>query len=342
MEAWHRRSRLCPNRKITGGGACATLHSCGRSLRATGWFLATISVAIFWCRPGLADDTNNPAASASATVAGANTAPASETVPPSWVPKPPAVASSDLSRSINEVVKRREFAWRFPRERLAADPNAEQGFISRFLDEVGRTIQNWLKPIKRWWKRFEEWLRDFLRRWQRESRPNEPGSIDWQLTVQVLGVFLLAVVACVLAIFLWRTWKKRGRSVQVARAVAMPLPDLRDEEVQADQMAPDEWYVRANEMLRKGELRLALRAFYLSTLAFLAQREWLVIARYKTNREYEKELQRRAAARGEMVEAFGHNVGLFERAWYGTHEVTPEHVERFVSNHQKIRTCSEK
>jgi hypothetical protein len=251
-----------------------------------------------------------------------------------------SVAPTDLSRSIRDVIQRREFVWRFPRDKVADQAVSEQSFLSRFFDEVGETFKRWWKPVRRLLKKMEAWIEDLVRRWRPEMRaPREGG--DWRLSVQILGVVLLGIVACTLGVFLWRHWRRRHRPVQLAQAVAVPVPDLRAEEVQADQMPADEWQLLAREMLSKGELRLALRAFYLSTLAFLAQHEWLSIAKHKTNREYERELGRRAASRGDMVQAFSQNVGLFERAWYGHHEVKRENVDSFMENHQKIKTRAE-
>ena len=43
-----------------------------------------------------------------------------------------------------------------------------------------------------------------------------------------------------------------------------------------------------------------MRALYLATLAHLADREMITIESYKSNREYEDELKRRAHEHGEL------------------------------------------
>ena len=84
-------------------------------------------------------------------------------------------------------------------------------------------------------------------------------------------------------------------------------------------------------------MRLALRALYLGSLAALAQQEIIVLARFKSNRDYERELSRRAHARPETVNAFTQNVVVFDRIWYGAHPVDGEMVCRFTANIERIQ-----
>ena len=119
----------------------------------------------------------------------------------------------------------------------------------------------------------------------------------------------------------------------------MPLPDLADETVTASQLPENEWLKLARDLMGKGELRLALRALYLASLAHLAQRELIRIARFKSNRDYEQELRRRARALPELQAAFTDNTSLFDRAWYGLHDVTQEVLQRFQANLERIKAC---
>jgi len=48
-----------------------------------------------------------------------------------------------------------------------------------------------------------------------------------------------------------------------------PVPDLADENIRADQLPEDGWTKLARELLERGEFRLAMRAFYLASLAHL-------------------------------------------------------------------------
>ena len=95
----------------------------------------------------------------------------------------------------------------------------------------------------------------------------------------------------------------------------------------------------ARELLERGELRLALRAFYLASLAHLAQRGLISIAKYKSNHDYERELRRRSHALHDLPRTFERNVSVFDRVWYGRQEVSLEMLEEFSSNVERIKAC---
>ena len=104
----------------------------------------------------------------------------------------------------------------------------------------------------------------------------------------------------------------------------------------ADQLPEDGWLKLARELFERGEFRLALRAYYLATLAHLAHRKLLTLAKFKSNRDYETELGRRGHAMPELYQTFRENVSVFDRIWYGLHEVNRDLVQHFAGNVQKI------
>ena len=117
----------------------------------------------------------------------------------------------------------------------------------------------------------------------------------------------------------------------------MPAPDLADENVGADELPEDGWLKLARELLENGEFRLALRAFYLASLVRLAASNLITIARFKSNRDYEHELQRRAHALPEVLSTFAQNVSIFDRVWYGLHDVNHELVTLFAANVERLK-----
>jgi hypothetical protein len=50
-------------------------------------------------------------------------------------------------------------------------------------------------------------------------------------------------------------------------------------------------------------------------------------------------LQRRARGNASLLDAFDSNLLVFERAWYGEHDVTPVTLDGFSQNIERIRTC---
>jgi hypothetical protein len=125
----------------------------------------------------------------------------------------------------------------------------------------------------------------------------------------------------------------------VASEPIQPVPDINDDNVGADELPGDSWTKLARELLARGELRLALRAFYLASLAHLAARNLISIARFKSNRDYERELRRRGHSFPGLLSVFGDNLESFERTWYGRHEVNRDLVDRFAVNVERMKAA---
>ncbi len=242
------------------------------------------------------------------------------------------VSSPDLDQAINQTIHETKYTWRMPREKVD-DSKAGNGVISRFFDNVATFLRDCARSAAEW-----------LRRLLRKSMPQRTGgyvSTDsgegWITLSQLLLFALIATVACVLAIFIYRAWQKREQREVVASEAIVPVPDVADENVGADQLPEDGWTELARELLERGEFRLAMRAFYLASLAHLAQRNLISIARFKSNREYERELRRRAHSFPDLLSVFGANLSIFERIWYGLHEVNDDIVNQFAANIDRMK-----
>lgn len=241
--------------------------------------------------------------------------------------------AEELDRNISEVMERREFTWRMPREKAEEVPH-QDGMVDKFFSAIGDFLKTAGRWIGRNIKALLDWLVDQLGLGSGDGSPGENG---WTLT-RILVVATLAVALGILLRIAWKAYRKRAPSpiVPVPVATAAVL-DLHDENLVADQLPEDGWLKMAEEMIGKGDLRLALRALYLASLASLGRRGLIVIAKYKSNREYDQELQRRARKQGELIAAFGSSVGMFERVWYGKHLATPEMFQEFRVNVEKMK-----
>ena len=246
-----------------------------------------------------------------------------------------AVAPEALNRSIDEVLQRVEFRWRMPRELGEAPSGAAPGFAR----QVVQTAMRWLRAAGRAIGRVLDWLLEKLGRQGAEREPGVAGG-DWPGVLRVILLFLLVGLASALGVLLYRAFATRRRkTVGVSADAVQAAPDIGDEETVANQLPEDGWLELARQLLARGEARLALRALHLAALAHLAAHGLVSIARFKSNRDYERELHRRSHATGQVHEAFNRNVGLIDRVWYGTHPVTPELVEAFTLNLERIRSC---
>lgn len=248
--------------------------------------------------------------------------------PPTETPAP--APPNELSHRIDSVLARREFAWRLPQPKESSRP-------SRFLEDTWKAVVDWFDKVTDW-----------ITKWRRKLFPEKrdaamgdgggSGFLSWLGSVEGIVWALLGVTVVVLAGLIWRAMRFR-RQVEPTSALPADVmqPDLEAEEVAADALPEDDWGRLARELAAKGELRLALRAWYLAGLAHLSRRELIAIARAKSNREYERELQRRARNHPEVLAAFGESRRVFERTWYGWHEVTAEALEKFAQNFERLR-----
>lgn len=250
-------------------------------------------------------------------------------------PQPTPLSAPALDRSIDEVLRKREFTWRMPREKLQK-AEASKGPVATMLESIMDTLEDWLKAVGRWVNDFVRWLGKYLR--PRPITTNSTGGTGWVSTIYFLLWVVAIALVCALLFLLFRVWRNRHQlPIELAAEAIVPMPDVADENVGAGELPEDGWIKLARELLEKGELRLALRAFYLASLARLAASGLITIAKFKSNRDYERELRRRAHALPEVLNGFTDNVTVFDRVWYGLHEATPAMVTEFAGNVERIK-----
>lgn len=254
------------------------------------------------------------------------------------------VSPEELDSGIEEVIERREFAWRSPRDIDLLMSEGEVSWFGQVLLDVAEAIESAAKAVGNTIGKVMRWIED-------QFTPKPPPvdtkgpSINWGFGsgMNLLRLLLFGLVAVLLAIICWLAWKlwsrRRRPPVDELELVAGALPeiDLEDEQTQASELPEDEWLALARDLRSQGDLRLAMRAMFLATLANLAEQELIRLERYKTNRDYLRELRRRAHAAPDLPPAFTAMVGIFERAWYGMHLPEPTTVDEYESTAERIR-----
>ena len=226
--------------------------------------------------------------------------------------------TQELDAALNDVLTEREFAWRMPRDPLAID------------DEYASEI---LGPYEQILKALEN-IRDKLHDWLSHLRPEDrpaatTPSMSWQtLTTNVLLVVVIALVA-ILAIVMLRHWRAIKQEPEVEAVAIEPAvkPNLEDENVDASVLPESAWVTMARDLAAAGDHRLAIRALFLAVIASLGERKLLMVARFKSNADYERELARRAHALPQLMDGFRCSRGQFERVWYGTAAASDVYVE---------------
>jgi hypothetical protein len=239
----------------------------------------------------------------------------------------------ELDRAIQQVIREPKYSWRQPRQQLIEDETGKTGFFGRLLERIKPFVVKSLKAIGRW-------LDAFFRRWfgSRQIGPGADSAAPWATLLHLMIYALISAAVAGLAWLAYRAWKSRYHRVEsVASEPLQPSPDLSNENLGADELPEESWIKLGHDLQADGKLRLAIRAFYLASLARLASRNLIELARFKSNRDYERELKRRAHALPRVVTVFGENLQVFDRTWYGMDEINLEMVNAFVAKVECLR-----
>jgi hypothetical protein len=228
----------------------------------------------------------------------------------------------ELNNELKEVLQQRKYTWRMPRQ-IVKETETENGLMAR--------IREWLRERR---DAFIEWLRKLFARRSRTRQSH--GGTDWAYFINLLLYLLVAAAIGALVWLLYQVLKTRRNTVVATAEPIQPAPDVADESVGAERLPEDGWMQLGRELLAKGDLRLAMRAFYLASLAHLAAKNLVTLAKFKSNRDYEREVGRRGHALPELPPLFSENVSVLDRAWYGMHEVTEDLVNRFIVRVERL------
>lgn len=255
---------------------------------------------------------------------------------PAPVPVSDRVAGPDataLNQSIDRVLDRPDFSWRTRRELGAPEEegaDARLGTWERFVRRVTRRIEAIGAALKRPFEAVGRAVGSFLE-WilgKRATPPSlERGTVeaDWMTGLKLLLYAGLGAAILGLGWYGHRIWRRRRpRATAETAPTVATTPDLTAEHVSAAALPETGWLQLARELAQRGEYRLAIRAVYLAQLAHLAACELVRLADAKSNRDYQRELDRRARALPVVRETFAATVLAFDRVWYGCHEATAE------------------
>ncbi len=236
------------------------------------------------------------------------------------------ISAEDMGAAIDRVSKQREFAWRMQKEKIVSED--EENAFDHFLSDV----KDFIRPAMRFLEKKIGEL--FKKLFLSEGRSKSSGL--WKGNAHLILYLIIALLACILAVVVWRQYKKRKPSLKITGESIPAVPDLTDDFVDPVELPTERWLNMGYELMKEQSFRLALRAFYLAILSQLAEKKLITIARYKTNFDYILELRRRGHEHNELISIFSGDVKVFDRSWYGMHEVTGTELDGFINDHERM------
>lgn len=249
--------------------------------------------------------------------------------------KAPATTEA-LANAIEATLQEKEYQWRLPRQALDEEA-ADRGWLVTVMNDLTDSIERGLKSAT---QSIDDFFRKLFEgdRSSSRSSPMPDAAAAGQGIGTIAKVLFVMIVAGLLAWIIFRMVSESRRRQPASLEELAPAGsiDLESDQIVATQLPEDEWMKLAREQISKGEHRLAVRALFLASLSHLGERGLLGVARFKSNHDYRRELDLKARSLPEIRSAFGENVGLFERAWYGLHEIGRDAIDRFTSNYERI------
>lgn len=237
------------------------------------------------------------------------------------------IPAPQLDQSIDQTLENPVFAWRNPRA-------IQKPQVPGWLESLQNGTRTIFRAINNGLRSFFDWLESLVdRRVQLPGGGAAPSSGLRASSYLVIALCMALILG--LAI---RQWRAKPAVVAEAESISAAMVELADETVLPTDRPEDEWTLLGRDLLAKGDTRLALRALYLGCLAHLARQQWIQVHRGKSNLDYLRELRRRAKGYAGVESSFSDNLRLYERSWYGEHLATPETVEQFLANLERIRS----
>ena len=245
--------------------------------------------------------------------------------------QPHLLPPATLEKSVQEVLSRREFAWRMPREKAVG--KTEKGILDDVIVWMKPYVQAFRDTVKKWFEALGRWLKKMV---HEKNSPDIIKGKEPKPLVRYLLYGLSALSLFLLAFYLIRWLRAFKKPVTPEDQNSAPAPDLSDETLKADDLPPSAWKTLAESLMADGEYRLAIRALYLATLSQLSEKRLITVAPYKSNREYLDELRMKAHEKLEMITLFNESVGLFDKVWYGRFSIGAPDVSAFSADQERI------
>jgi hypothetical protein len=220
------------------------------------------------------------------------------------------LTAQEIGTTVQQLTQDKEYAW------LQQNTTHQNGvsFAEPFLTALGRAGES----VSNAWQRFIRWLN---RREDQAASDTEQNNGPNLLKERWLLYAAAALVVAAGGILFIR--RRTHKQVPIIAGTSPTPQPAAVEDALATERPEEEWLALADELAAKGELRLAIRALYLASLACLGRQGMLGIAKHKSNAMYERELALRCR-KPDVCMAFASANRDYERVWYGMHQATQQ------------------
>lgn len=226
----------------------------------------------------------------------------------------PASPYEGFESAKQEVRLQKKYLWRHSPETIAQDYN-----LPGWADTLVGYASSAVDSLRDLWKALIETIGDLFMSSDPDRKKSAVTAKTLTDMITAIMVVLVVILALAVAIVFVRSILRRHSAAQAAQpALAVAnKPDLSREDVTADALPVQRWLAYAHELAAQGSYRLAIRAVFLGQIALLSEKHLIILANYKSNREYTQELARRSHAFPMAVESFTASSRIFESIWYG-------------------------
>ncbi|MBK8466242.1 MAG: DUF4129 domain-containing protein [Chloracidobacterium sp.] len=185
--------------------------------------------------------------------------------------------------------------------------------------------------FQKWSKAFWDWIATFFPK-PSISSPTEPGFGSLKFLLQIL---IYAAVIGAIGFLLYRFWP-----LMVGRFGFKTKEKKHDRVILGERIGEDEsaddLFSEAERLALDGHLRDAIRKGYIAVLCELSDRKIIGLARHKTNRDYLRDVRKRAG----LFENMSGLTGTYERNWYGLRPSEKEDWEDFRDRYKQTMTSA--
>jgi hypothetical protein len=210
-------------------------------------------------------------------------------------------------------------------EGARGEPPADPDALEELLRPAQIDREALRERIARMAEAFARW---FAERWMGLGGAGETGV--WVARV-VIGAILLALL--VLAVWVVRRVVLTLRASRPSRTRRHRTPETVEPIVPAAEGLPEDALAHAEELALQGRLRDAVRALFGGAARSLVERGWLEQTRTLTNAELLAEVRPQAPRAYTPLASLS---GVFEKAWYGRLDPTPEGFERARQDYEAV------